>query len=184
MTYRLPRTFTPLLSVPLKYALIGSVLIIMLFFVIVFFDNNPLLSNKAATIPLSIIFIFFSIKEFKNYHNQRILHFWQGMAVGYLTYGLIAVLTALFLWGYASAFGTDLLPGYITNRTAFIMNHKENFIEQFGEETYRETLADIKVLTLATLVWEDLKKILLVGLFITLIIAIVMRRNPLTEKKG
>lgn len=179
ISIRKPR---PLLTVPLKYALVGGVLAILLFFVMLFFDENPLITNKVNTIILNLIFVFFSVTEYKKYYNNGILHFWEGMAVGFLTYFFIALISVLFIWSYLNLFNTELLHDYILNRTNLILNNKDNIIEQFGEETYRMALADIKLITPINLVWEDLKKILLVGFFITSVLAVIMRQVPVTEK--
>lgn len=171
----------PLLAVPVKYALVGSTLSILLFYVMLFFDKDPLITNKYFDVILLLIFIFFSIKEYKKYYNNGILHFWQGMTVGFLTYSCIAIVFALFIWVYLAYISPDLLQDYITDRTNLILSSKENFIVQFGEETYRKMLADMKLVSAGNVALDDFIKKLITGFFITSVIAIVMRRIPITE---
>lgn len=174
-----------LLTVPVKYALVGSLLSVALFFIMLFFDKNPLVTNRFFDFLLLPIFIFFSIKEFKKYHNNGILHFWQGMTVGFLTYLGVAIIFALFIWGYLEWISPALLQDYIADRTALLLNSKQNIIEQFDEETYSKTLADIKMVTAGDLALDDFVKKLITGFFITSVIAIIMRRIPVTEtEKG
>ncbi len=172
----------PLLTVAVKYALVGTALTIVLFFVLLFFDKNPLVTNNWVDFLLLPIFIFFSIKEYKKYYNQGTLHFWQGMTVGFFTYCGMAFVVAVFLWGYLSLVSPALVQDYITARTDLIMSSKDNFITQFGEETYRKVLADVQLVRASDIALDDFMKKLLVGLFITSVVSVLMRRLPVTEK--
>lgn len=177
------KKLNPLLTVPVKYALVGSLLTVVLFFILLFFDKNPLIANRWFDFMLLPIFIFFSVKEYKKYYNSGFLHFWQGMTVGFFTCFFIAVIAAAFIWSYLSFASPELLQEFIIDRTNLITESKENFIEQFGEEVYRKTLADMKLVTPADMAWDDFLRKVFIGLFITSIVAVVMRRLPPIEKR-
>lgn len=173
----------PLLTVPVKYALVGGFLTIVLFFILLFFDKNPFVANKWFDFILLPIFVFFSVKEYKKYYNGGFLHFWQGMTVGFFTCFIIAVIAAVFIWSYLNFVSPELLQEFITDRINLITESKESFIQQFGEEIYRKTLADMKLLTPADMALDDFLRKVFIGLFITSVVAVVMRRLPPAEKR-
>ncbi|MDA1121586.1 MAG: DUF4199 domain-containing protein [Bacteroidetes bacterium] len=69
----------PLISVPLKFGLIGSGLFMAMFLVTYFIEKNPLIDLKLFDFILIPIFLFTAMKQYRDYANDNILHFWQGM---------------------------------------------------------------------------------------------------------
>jgi hypothetical protein len=67
-----------LISIPLKYGTIGGGLVILLFVVFYFLGKNPIIEIKYVDILLLAIFIFFSLKEFRDRHNNRELQLLAG----------------------------------------------------------------------------------------------------------
>jgi hypothetical protein len=91
-------------KVAIKYALLCGAFLLLLFWVSYRFGSNPLIDFRHLFFDLVIfvLFIFFSCKEFKSYRNGGILHFWQGMTLGFLTYAPAALLFSIglliFFW--------------------------------------------------------------------------------------
>lgn len=177
----------PYLLVPFKYGAVGGVFAVALFMVLLFSGENPLLSTPVdflVNLVILLIFVVFGIKEFKNVYHGGYLHFWQGMSIGVFTVTLIAIISSLFILLYLNGVAPELLDSYKSSMEALINSNKEAFLEQYGEDVYRKTLADnseVRPIDLA--LDEFLKKKVFVGFFVTIIVSVIMRRSPLVINK-
>ena len=78
----------PLFKVALKYALTASLLAITLVIILFYTGKHPLLIPIAYDFRILLfgVFIYFSIREFKTFHNSGELHCWQGLLIGIFFY--------------------------------------------------------------------------------------------------
>ncbi len=168
-----------LIRVPVRYGVIGAVLHMALFLILYFITTmNPLIVSKKldSGFILLPIFIFFSIKEFKDYKNNRQLRFWQGMTIGFITYLLIAIGSALFTYVMLEFVDAGLMQEYIQDRLQMMAESKESFVEQLGVTVYDKTIIDIRQITAYIIAFDELLKKLLIGMFFTIIISIILRK--------
>ena len=172
----------PIVTVGIRYGLVSGALAIVLFFVIMLFDENPLIVNKWFDYFLIPVFVFFSVREFRLYYNGGAMQFWQGISVGFITYVISALLFAGVVGAYLAAYGERWVTGYVDDRTALVKENRESFTEDLGESTYRQVLEEVQATTTVDLILDDFYRKLFLGLFITLIIATVQRRQSAKEK--
>lgn len=168
----------PYFQTALKYGLMGGILIVLLYIVLVFFEINPLVASKKLDFGFIImpIFIFFSIKEFRDYRNDKKLRFWQGIIVGLFTLLLLSLISAFVVWAFLSLFGDEYLRQFIVDRTILLEEYRPMILETTSEEVYQQTYQDLQNVTPVILAFDDLIKKIFAGLFITLIISVILRR--------
>lgn len=172
------KNLPPLVGTPLRFGLVGGVLSIFLFLGIYFYNENPLIVFRKFDFGFLLlpVFIFFSIREFRDYKNGGELRFWQGMSVGFLTYMIVAFLSAFFIWIFVDFFEPQLLAGYIADRTQLIVSMKEEMIAQLGESIYDKTYAEIQQISVLEVALDDFLKKIFIGLFLTIIISVLLRK--------
>ncbi len=170
--------FQPYFQTSLKFGLMGGILIVILFVVMVFFEINPLVASKKLDFGFIIlpIFIFFSVKEFRDFKNEGKLRFWQAIALGMLTLFILSALSAIIVWSFLSLFSDDFLKQYIIDRTYLLEEYKPMILESTSEEVYERTFQDLQNVTPAILAFDDFLKKIFTGIFITLIISVILRR--------
>ena len=171
----------PIVVVGVRYGLVSGTLAIILFFAVMPFDENPLIVNKWFDFFLIPVFVYFAVREFRLYYNGGALQFWQGASVGFIVYVTLALLFAGVVGSYLATGGEAWVSDYIEDRTALVQENQENFTEQLGDATYQQVLAEVQAVTTLDLVLDDFYRKLMVGLFVTLIIATVQRRQPAKE---
>lgn len=173
------KTQNPLFLVPFKYGLIGGAMNILALVVLYYIGRHPLLLNPVldARIPLYIIFVFVSFKEFKEQYSGGVLHFWQGMTMGMIAYILMALLASLFIFIFSSIEATDFLSEYIRIATGQLQANKDLFIETISEKTYNETLAQLPATRPVHLTVDYLLKSMPIGLFLTIVLSVLFRRQ-------
>jgi len=103
-----------LVNVPVKFGLIGSGLFMLMFVITHYIGKNPLIDLKIFDFILIPIFLFAAMKEFRDFRNNKILHFWQGMTVGFLTFMSIGILSGFFIFIALEYIRPSFLPEYIS----------------------------------------------------------------------
>ncbi len=167
----------PLLKVPLRYGVIGGAIGALLFMILYYLGENPLVFGRPWDFGFLLIpiMIFFGMKDFKVNHNRGELRFWQGMTAGFLVYTTIAIISALFIFVFLSWWDTTVLEGYIIDRLQLLQESQEQFTQALGEDLYHQQISKTKQTTASVLAWDDFWKKLSIGLFLTIIIAVILR---------
>lgn len=163
-----------------RYGLIGSIIGTVLVIILYYIGRHPFLIPVFFDfrIILFSIFIFFSLKEFREYHHQGILHFWQGMMMSMIFTLLFATMTSFLIWMFAT-----WKPEFVSEFVKLFQERSRAFpppqlIEQVGKETYEhnlETLSATRPLDMAKLYF---KQSIVISLFLSVIISVILRRQP------
>ncbi len=149
---------------------------IMLILVFYFLGKNPLIEIKLVDIPVLAIFIFFGLKEYRDRHNNKELHFWQGITGGMITYFSIAIISALFILLLTVIIDPQITTNYIESRIQLLNENKDTLVESINEQAYIDALAGVKKTTPLDLAMDDFLKKSIIGLFLTIIIAVILRK--------
>ncbi len=171
----LGKGFSPLVNVSVKYGVFGGILAGVLIFTLFYLGRFPFLPVERTI--LFAIFIFFALKEIRDYYQEGILHFWQGMMAGITCYIVMAVIASLmlFLWGQ---FTDEYLNQYIHVMTEQLETNRLDLEERVGKEALDLQLAKLPSTTILDLALDYLLKSMFIGIFLTIIISVILRRQP------
>jgi hypothetical protein len=154
---------------------LGFVLLIILYYigrhpflVPVFFDFR---------VPLFGIFIFFILRELRDYYFGGLLFFWQGLIASGLFIITFALVSSTLLWIFAIN-----VPGFVIQYVELATNQLRSFpketIDQIGRDVYDKNMAllpQTKGFDLALLYFIQCFGI---GLFVSIILSVILRRQP------
>lgn len=163
----------------IKYALICGIFLYVLFIISQRFGTNPFidLNQLFFDFVIFLLFSYFAMNEFKKYRNGGYLHFWQGMTIGFFLYTPSILIFALGLWIHFIA-DPELLISYRQEAMEYLEKNRDMYIEQFGQNQYESQVEAIENVTQGSLLWSSSLKKILVGLFVTPMIAIFLRKKP------
>lgn len=166
-------------KVGLKYGFFSAILLCILLIVLFYTGIHPLLIPIVYDIRIFLLalFIFFAVKEFRDEKNQGILHFWQGMLVALLVAIVMGFFGAIFIIVFG-AMEEQFLSSYLTYMMDHLVSNKEQFLESIGEVTYQNTLRSLPSTGLSDLAMDYYFKSVVIGLFLSIIISIILRRQP------
>jgi hypothetical protein len=167
----------PLFAVPIKFGSFAGVMSVITFLMLYFLDFNPFVESRMMDVVLIPIFLFFSIKDFRDLRNGRILHYWQGMTVGVITYLLMGLISFAFILIFVEM-EPQALTDYINNRLALMEGSKAQFFEQLGEDTYNTAIIDLSKTSALDLAIDDFLKKSIIGLMLTIMISVILRKQP------
>lgn len=173
------KTDNPLLLVPFKFGAIGILFNILALVVLYSIGRHPLLLNPVldARIPLYALMIFASFKTYKDSYGQGIMHFWQGLTMGMVAYLMMSIGTSIFIYIISSIESTNFLSEYIRIATGQLVANKDYFIESIGQKTYDDTIVQLPKTRPVHLALDYLLKSTPIGLFLTFLLSVLMRRK-------
>jgi hypothetical protein len=171
----------PIVQVPLRFGIYGGLLSGIIMVILFYIDRHPFLISPMYDfrIILFAVFIFFSVKEFRDFYQAGELYFWQAMAIGILCYlvtGLMGALIILLFSNIEPMFVTD----YIDLAMQQLLADKEAMINAVGEEAYENALNRLPETSSMAMAGDYLIKSMIIGFFLTIIISVVLRRQPKT----
>ena len=123
------------------------------------------------------LFIYFGGKEFKDYRNNGILHFWQGISIGFIVM-IPAVLLFSIVFYFMFESTPALLQAYKDGANAMLAEQKDLYLEKFSEEQYIQQLAAVEEESTVRLLFSTFWKKIIAGFLITPVVAIILRKKP------
>lgn len=175
----------PIFRVPLKYSLIGSLLAVILILVFYFSNRHPLLIPIFYDYRIFLfgVFIFFSAKEYKEYYNEGLLHFWEGVVIGVIIYITIGLLVSCFIILFSNLqpeFVQQYIDGTIRglelNKDQLVGENAQSAIK-ITEEEYQNQIELLKQVPAHRLAWDFFIKSCIIGFFISFLMAVIMRKT-------
>ncbi|MDH5474985.1 MAG: DUF4199 domain-containing protein [Cyclobacteriaceae bacterium] len=169
----------PIFIVPVQFGGVASALLIVLFVVLFYMGRHPMgipivFDVRFVILPL---FMVIAMKDFRDNKNNNTLHFWQGLSVGFVTLLVISFFMSLFIIFFV-AVDQDFLQIYIEERTNLLLEHQAQLTESISEEAFQLQLDKLPLTTSFDLAIDYFFKTLGIGVFLNIIIAILLRKQP------
>lgn len=172
----------PLFRVPLKFGLVASVLSVAIMIVLFYTGRHPSLVPPYldSRILIFLIFIYFAIREFKEFYNNRYLHFWQGLIIGVTVYLAVGIAGGLFIFIFGKL-ETSFVAEYINMAREGVMAAKDELINgpqgvKMTEQEFANHLASLENTTAGILAVDYFIKSCIVGFFIPLLYSALFRK--------
>ncbi len=171
----LPETKVLIRKMAVKYGVAGGIMAIIVFLVQYFLKLDPFTSIKIPDGLVLGIFIFFALREFREINKT--LSMKQGILTGISCYLIIALLTSIFIYVMVTYIDPSLLAKYIDQRITFLMNQRATVEKIYDVNTFKTNLDNIKNTTSFILAWDDFLKKSFIGLILTIITTVVLRKS-------
>jgi hypothetical protein len=170
---------SPLVRIAGKYGAIAGLVLTAGLVVIYFAGKHPLLINILFDLRILVflLFIFVTLREFRDEYNNKILHFWQGLYTGIIVYISAAFITSLLLCLFASWIEPDFVTSFIGQSLANLEENKEMIIESLGQDKYDGAVEGLPSTTAGNLAFDYFLKSMPIGFILTLITSIIMRNK-------
>jgi len=160
------------------FGLSGGVVSLIAFLTSYYLDFSPLLSLNSFILDLLItfLFVFLSVYHVKRTFNSGFLRFWEGMTVGFFSYTTMAIITALYLILFIEYIDESALKAYIEDSKRFMANSEVHQDELISEEDYQRQIEELEQVTSWDLALSAFIKKNVIGLLITPVVSIIMRK--------
>jgi len=170
-----------LLRISVRYGIVGGILAFILLIIMFYLGRHPLITSPFLDFRVLLfgIFIFFTLKEFRDYEQEGVLYFAQAMIGGLVVIMIMTTLTSIML----QIFGTiekDFVTTYIDQVTAYLKGFTKEDIDRVGKEIYERNLAELPSTNISRLTVTYFVHGLVIGFFVNIILSVILRRQPKT----
>jgi hypothetical protein len=171
----------PIVSVSLKNGAIAGVLGAILVVVLYYIGRHPFIIPVFLDFRMVLfgIFLFFTLKEIRDYHQAGVLYLWQGIISSFLFVATFALIASTLIAVFAMI-NPDFLTSYIQLSIQQLKSLPKETIEQVGKKIYErnlELLPSTNTFDLASLYfWQSF----MIGLFVSIILSVILRKQPKT----
>jgi hypothetical protein len=159
-----------------KFGLIGSAFCVAAFVVFILLGLDPTKLSMLFGYFLIPFFLFIGIRFYRNQVNQGFLSFSEGMSIGFLIYSIIGLISGLGIW-IILIFSPSLYGEIKIKKNEILTENKDLIVEQMGIESYNLTYESLQEMTTLDIAINDFIWKIIPGLFFTIIISIILRRN-------
>jgi len=160
-----------------QFGALGGLLSGLSFYVLSLFHSDPTNLNLVFGYLITPITVFLAIKFFKDYSNDGYLSFSEGMSVGAVSFVLLAILSTVIIWGVLES-SPSLFSAIQTAKWAALENNKEVIISQVGLASFEVTQTNLQGMTAWDVALNDGIWKIIPGMFFSIIISIILRKNP------
>lgn len=122
------------------------------------------------------VFVFLGIKHFRDRFNGGELFFGQGMTVGFFVYTLMAVISAAFI-GLFMFFVPEVFDSFKAMNIDLLIEKRDILVAQLNQQAFDETYKNIQQMSVWDVILNDFLRKVIPGLFFTIIISIILKRN-------
>lgn len=170
-----------LMKVSARYGAGAGILASILLVVMYYFGPHPLLISPFLDFRILLfgIFVFFTLKEFRDYYHEGFLYFWQAMLGGLTVILLATIITSFFLWLFGS-YEKEFVDSYVTQITAYIKSFPQEDIDRIGKEIYERNLRALPATNIFDLTQTYFMQGIIIGFFVNIILSVILRRQPKT----
>jgi hypothetical protein len=147
-----------------------------------YLGRHPLITSPFLDFRILLfgIFIFFTLKEFRDYEQDGVLYYPQAMIGGLAVIMIMTTITSIML----QIFGTiekDFVVTYIEQVTAYLRSFSKEDIERVGKEIYDRNLEALPSTNISKLTITYFVHGLVIGFFVNIILSVILRRQPKTD---
>ncbi|HEX8041076.1 MAG TPA: DUF4199 domain-containing protein [Chryseosolibacter sp.] len=156
-------------------AIIGSCLLIGLYYL----HRHPFLIPVYVDFRIILfgVFIFFTLREIKDYYQNGYLYFWQGIFASILFTSVYAIVSSLVVYVFTSAV-PEFLNDYVNLSIQQLKSLPPDVIEKIGKDVYLRNMAALPSANASDLALLYFSQCFLISLFISVILSVILRRHP------
>jgi hypothetical protein len=168
-----------LLLTSAKYGAIASVIGFLAIITFYYGGKHPLLFPPYLDFRVILlgIFIYFSLREYRAFHNAGVLYFWEGLIGSFALVTVFAILCALYLYTFSEV-EKDFIPSFISLFKEQAKTFSPDDIKQIGKENFERNLKELSATTSYAVARNYFVQSYLISFFISIILSVILRRQP------
>jgi hypothetical protein len=171
----------PLIRIAIRYGLLAGVIGALLLIILYYLGRHPFVIPVFFDfrIILFALLLVFSLREFRDFQNQGILYFWQGMIGSFVLTFCYALVSSVLLFFFVS-WNKEFLSSFIELTLEQAKSYPAEDIERMGKDTFEQGLKAIREADAAYLAKRYFFQSFIISFFISIIISVILRRQPKT----
>ncbi|AWW29754.1 DUF4199 domain-containing protein [Echinicola strongylocentroti] len=157
------------------FGVVGGVFCLLAFWVLRWAGLEPVYYSLFFACMITPVFVFIGVKNYRDTTGNGEMLFAQGMTVGFVVYGLIALVTALGIALFLQMM-PDLFSDYKADKIVSLQGRETIFTENVNKEAFDRAMVELENMSVSDVAWDVFLKIFILELFFTIIISIILKR--------
>lgn len=171
---------SPLIGISLRNGSIAGILAGALLIILYFIGPHPMLILPYADFRILLfgIFIFFTLKEFRNNHQDGVLSFVQGMVGSFIFVTVAATIGAIVVLLY-SKINPEFVSDFIKQALESAKTFSENAVLTETEKNQIHVMIEgLPTTNGRSLAGQHFFQSLMIGFFVSIILSVILRKQP------
>jgi hypothetical protein len=168
-----------ILQVALKYGAIAGFLGAALLLGLYYMDRHPFLIYILLDFRIFLfgIFIFFALKELRDFHRDGLLSFGEGMITSFIFVTTYALISSTLIYIFATV-EDNFVTSFVKLFTEQVKALSEEDVKQIGKDALDRNLARLSSTNAFWMAWNYFKQSYWIGFLISIILSVILRRQP------
>ncbi|MEO7991415.1 MAG: DUF4199 domain-containing protein [Chryseolinea sp.] len=173
--------WSSLFKIAARYGAVSGVLAFILLIVSYYLGRHPMLISPLLDFRILLfgIFIFFALREFRDYYQEGLLSFAQGMLGALVVVFVSSIITAFGLVVFGN-WETGFVNMFITQSLEYLKTFPKEDIQRIGKEIYQRNLDALPATNISALASTYFVQGSVIGFFVSIIISVILRQQPKT----
>jgi hypothetical protein len=165
----------------IRYGIVAGVLSATLLIILYYTGKHPFMISPFLDFRIFIfgVFIFFSLREFRDVHQGGLLYFWQALFGSFIVVMISALISCAGMYIFGSV-EEGFLASYIQGMTDYLKTFPPEEVERIGKDIYERNLLALPSTNIATLVITHFAQGMMIGFFVSIILSVILRKTNLT----
>jgi hypothetical protein len=171
----------PIFRIPLLNGLIAGGLGTLFVIGLYYLNRHPLLIPVYLDFRIFLIgvFIFFTLKELRDVYYGGIFYFWQGTIASFIFISSFTMVASFGIFVFGNLV-PDFLSSYIKLEIDLIRHLPAEVTERIGKDVVERNLKLLPATNVSDLAVLYLSQSYLIGLPLSIILSVILRRQPKT----
>lgn len=175
----------PLLKVAARNGILGGVIGFGLLVGLYYMGRHPSLIPVYLDFRIVLfgVFIFFTLREVRDYHQNGVLYFPQGIFVSFLFTICYAVVSSALLW-ILMALEPAFVQEYVRLSIEQLTSLPVEVVDRIGRDVYQHSLDTLPRTRPFDLVSLYFVQSFLISFFVSVILSVILRKQPKADSYG
>ena len=171
----------PIIKVPVVNGLIAGVLGAIFLAGLFYMGRHPFLIPPYFDFRIFLFgfFLFFTLRELRDYYYGGLLFFWQGIVASFIFITSYALSASLLIWIFAT-YEQAFVTSFIELFREQVRNASEEEINQIGKDQLERNLSALESTNSFGMALQYFVQCYWIGLFLSIILSVILRRQPKT----
>ena len=170
-----------LFKISARYGAVCGTLAFALLLISYYLGRHPMLISPLLDFRILLfgIFTFFALREFRDFYQEGLLSFAQGMLGALVVVFVSSVITALALVAFGN-WEDGFVKLFISQSLEYLKTFPKEDIERIGKEAYQRNLDALPATNISALASTYFVQGSVIGFFVSIIISVILRQQPKT----
>ncbi len=171
----------PWLAIAVRNGVVAGVLGGAMLAGLFFMGRHPIVIPPYLDFRLLLfaVMLFITLREFRDYFQQGILFFWQGMFMSLVFTAVFALIASLIVYGLARL-RPEFVGQYISLQLERFKAATPEDIRQIGPDQFEKVIKSLPSTTGLDLAYLYFWQSFGISFFVSIIISVILRRQPKT----